>query len=219
MSFLSGLCGCFSRDHVSPHSSSQPEMQSTRQHQSHNHNGIQTGRFILSGEGEFIRAADASEQAWHGHPRDDSDGGYASVVPLPQYTPRPMSIREKTLEGNMRDAPISSDSNPFPADEKSRNFYGEDVSSDGASTFSYPSSYGNTSTATRETPPPPYSPRHSAMLSRSRSFSISSAMAVTINPPPMARVHGGHGGRTTAPSSEADDVSIRRHRRASWESR
>ena len=218
MSFLSGLCGCFSRDHASPHPSSQPEMQSTRQNQSHTHNGIQTGRFTLSGEGEFIRAAGSSEQDWHGPPPADSPGGYASVVPLPQYTPRPMSIAEKTLEGNMRDPPISSDSNPYPADEKNRNLYDEDVSSDGASTFSYPSSYGNTSTATRETPPPPYSPRHSAMLSRSRSFSISSAMAVTINAPPMARVHGGHGGRTTAPSSEADDVSIRRHRRVSWES-
>lgn len=194
-------------------------MQSTRQHQRQTNNGVQTGRFTLSGEGVFIRAEGASEQDWHGPPPADSDGGYASVVPLPQYTPRPMSIQEKTLEGNMRDPPISSDSTPYPTDEKNRNLYDEDVSSDGASTFSYPSSYGNTSTATRETPPPPYSPRHSAMLSRSRSFSISSAMAVTINPPPMARVLGGHGGRTTAPSSEADDVSIRRHRRVSWESR
>ncbi|KAJ5759031.1 hypothetical protein N7520_006187 [Penicillium odoratum] len=213
MSFLSGLCGCFARDHASPHSS-QPEMQSARHHQRHTH-GIQTGHFTLSGEGDFIRAAGASEQDGD-RPPADSDGGYASVVPLPQYTPRPMSIHEKTLEGNMRDPPISSDSNIYPADEKNRNLYDEDVSSDSSSTLSYPSSYGNTSTATRETPPPPYSPRHSAMLSRSRSMSISSAVAVTINPPPMARVHGG---RTTAPSSEADDISIRRHRRVSWESR
>ncbi|KAJ5915794.1 hypothetical protein N7454_010935 [Penicillium verhagenii] len=217
MSFLSSLCGCFSHKNAPPHSC-QPEMQSIRQHhsQTHSHSGIQTGRFILSGEGEFIRAAGASEQDGHGPPPDDSNGGYASVVPLPQYTLRPTSIHEKTLEGNMRDPPISSDSQAYFADEKNRNLYDEDVSSDSASTLSYPSSYGNTSTATRETPPPPYSPRHSAMLSRSRSISISSAMAVTINAPPMARVHGG---RTTAPSSEADDISIRRHRRGSWESR
>ncbi|KAJ5701335.1 hypothetical protein N7488_008883 [Penicillium malachiteum] len=220
MSFLGDLCGCFTRD-ASPHSS-EPKPVPPRQIQSRS--GIQTGRFTLSGEGEFIRAAGASEQEGHGHghghgPPTDSDGGYSTVVPLPQYTLRPMSIHEKTLEAHLRDPPISSDSRAYP-DEKSRHLYEEDVSSDSASTLSYPSSYGNTSTATRETPPPPYSPRHSVVLStRSRSISVTSAMAVTINPPPMARVNGRVPGRITAPSSEADDVSIRRLRRVSWESR
>ncbi|KAJ6024694.1 hypothetical protein N7540_005491 [Penicillium herquei] len=211
MSFLGDLCGCFTRD-APPHSS-EPKPVPPRQIQSRS--GVQTGRFTLSGEGEFIRAAGASEQDGHGHghghgPPTDSDGGYSSVVPLPQYTPHPMSIHEKTLEAHLR----------VYHDEKSRHLYEEDVSSDSASTLSYPSSYGNTSTATRETPPPPYSPRHSVVLStRSRSLSVTSAMAVTINPPPMARVNGRVAGRITAPSSEADDLSIRRLRRVSWESR
>ena len=217
MSFLASLCGCFTREDASLHPPSQPEMQDNR-HQIHSRSGVQTGRFILSAEGEFIRAAGANGQDGPGHgppPSDsDSDGGYTNVVPLPQYTARPMSIHEKTLEAHMRDPAISSDSPAYQPDEKSRHLYEEDVSSDSASTLSYPSSYGNTSTATRETPPPPYSPRHSAVIPRSRSMSVTSAMAVTLNPPPMARVNG----RTTAPASEADDLSIRRHRRVSWES-
>ncbi|KAJ5094356.1 hypothetical protein N7456_010217 [Penicillium angulare] len=216
MSFLSTLCGCFSRSDVSPRPSSQPEMQDTTR-QNNARNSVQTGRFTLSGEGEFIRAAGTSGQDGHGHgpPPADSERGYTSVDPLPQYTPRPISIHEKTLEAHLRDPPISSDSYGYHADEKSRGFADEDIASDTASTFSYPSSYGNTSTATRETPPPAYSPRHSVVLARSRSISVTSAMAVTLNPPPMARISG----RITAPSSEADDMSIRRHRRVSWESR
>ncbi|KAJ5715257.1 uncharacterized protein N7483_012438 [Penicillium malachiteum] len=191
MSFLGDLCGCFTRN-ASPHSS---EPKPVPPRQIHSRSSIQTGRFTLSGEGEFIRAAGASEQDGHGHghghgPPTDSDGGYSSVVPLPQYTPRPMSIHEKTLEAHL------------------------------LVNFTKRISYGNTSTATRETPPPPYSPRHSVVLStRSRSMSVTSAMAVTINPPPMARVNGRVAGRITAPSSEADDISIRRLRRVSWESR
>ncbi|KAJ5579677.1 uncharacterized protein N7459_005662 [Penicillium hispanicum] len=218
MSFLAALCGCFTRDDASPHRPSAPEMQASNA-VAHSQSSVQTGHFILSGSGEFIRVAGPGSQRGHGPPPSDSeDGGYASVVPLPQYTPRPLSIHEKTLEAHLRDPPLSSDSHGFHADEKSRNLYDEDVTSDGSSDISFPSSYGNTSTATRETPPPPYSPRQSVVLSRSRSISISSAMAVTIHPPPMARVHGSRM-TTTAPSSEADDQSIRRHRRVSWESR
>ncbi|KAL4980136.1 hypothetical protein BDW66DRAFT_125704 [Aspergillus desertorum] len=51
----------------------------------------------------------------------------------------------------------------------------EEVSSDVSSTISFPSSYGNTSTATRETPPPPYSPRAFSPAPSGRSMSISSA--------------------------------------------
>lgn len=217
MSFLSSMfCGCFSRNEDAPPSSSQPEMQASTTSWAHAPTGIQTGHFVLSNNGEFVRVAGVSEQDGHGPPRGSDDGGYASVVPLPQYTPRPMSIHEKTLESHMRDPSVSSDSNGYLPDEKSRNLYEEEVASDTASTFSYPSSYGNTSTATRETPPPPYSPRMSAVIARSRSISISSARGMTINPPPMARLSGG---RTTAPPSDADDQSIRRHRRVSWESR
>ncbi|KAL5003242.1 hypothetical protein BDV10DRAFT_68358 [Aspergillus recurvatus] len=51
----------------------------------------------------------------------------------------------------------------------------QEVSSDVSSAVSFPSSYGNTSTATRETPPPPYSPREFSPAPSRRSMSISSA--------------------------------------------
>ncbi|KAL4925448.1 uncharacterized protein BDV17DRAFT_294508 [Aspergillus undulatus] len=72
----------------------------------------------------------------------------------------------------------------------------EEVSSDVSSAISFPSSYGNTSTATRETPPPPYSPP-ALSPAPSRSMSISSAyrhppphpsqlpMAAITQPPPV----------------------------------
>jgi hypothetical protein len=212
MSFLSVLCGCFSREEK-PLPTPEPMIQRT--------NGdIQTGQFILNGDGQFIRASPSPSPGRNGHgpPDDSEDGGYSSVVPLPQYTARPMSLHEKTLEAHMRDPSVSSESQeyPYPQEEKNPNLYDEEVTSDASSAISYPSSYGNTSTATRETPPPPYSPRHSVMLSRSRSISISSAMAVIVNPPPMARVNGS---RTGPAYVEDDDRSIRRHRRVSWESR
>jgi hypothetical protein len=218
MSFLSALCGCFSRDVTVEKASRDhppPDSMTQRPHP----NRIQTGRFMLSGSGEFIRsAAPANGDHEHGPPSSDSeDGGYSSVVPLPQYTARPMSLHEKTLEAHMRDPSISSESqDSYPQDEKNASRYDEEVTSDSSSAISFPSSYGNTSTATRETPPPPYSPRHSAMLCRSRSTSISSAMAIIINPPPAARLNGSQTGLTY---SEEDDRSIRRHRRLSWESR
>jgi hypothetical protein len=218
MSFLAGLCGCFTRNDALPRST--PEMQSTNSQTCTRH-GVPTGSFVLSNEGTFVRAAGPGGRGGNGNglgppPDESEDGGYASVVPLPQYTPRPLSIHEKTLETNMRDPAMSSDSLGYGHSEKNRNLYDEEVTSDASSAISYPSSYGNTSTATRETPPPPYSPRQSAVLSRSRSISVSSAMGITLNQPPMARVHGWQSG---GPPSEADDRSIRRHRRVSWESR
>lgn len=218
MSFLAGLCGCFTRNDASPRSN--PEKRTTNSQPCTRH-GVQTGSYILSDEGNFVRSAGPGGRGGHGNglgppPSDSEDGGYASVVPLPQYTPRPMSIHEKTLETNMRDPPMSSGTLEYGQNEKSRNLYDEEVTSDASSAISYPSSYGNTSTATRETPPPPYSPRQSAVLSRSRSMSVSSAVGITLNQPPMARVHGWQSG---GPPSEADDRSIRRHRRVSWESR
>ncbi|OJJ72958.1 hypothetical protein ASPBRDRAFT_195600 [Aspergillus brasiliensis CBS 101740] len=88
----------------------------------------------------------------------------------PAYTPHPntQDLNEKTLALHLRDPPISSSSyhnDYFPRDEKhpystttARNTTTND---DASSQISFPStthSYGNTSTATRETPPPPYSP-------------------------------------------------------------
>ncbi|CAL5870023.1 uncharacterized protein PFLUO_LOCUS4256 [Penicillium psychrofluorescens] len=214
MSFFSNLCGCFVCNHkASPSSSSRREMQ-VSQGSTHTHSGVPTGRFILSADGDFVRRA-VDHEIGTEHGPHAADSGYTNVVPLPQYTARPMSSHEKTLEAHMRDPPVSS--SEYSTDEKSRNLYDEEVTSDGSSAISFPSSYGNTSTATRETPPPPYSPRHSAAFSRSRSVSVSSAMAVAINPPPLARVAGVHHGRLAR--SEADDQSLRRHRRTSWESR
>ncbi|KAJ5376982.1 hypothetical protein N7509_013868 [Penicillium cosmopolitanum] len=161
MSFLANLCGCFTRSDTTPRPSN-PEMQSRAP--THLRNGVQTGQFTLSDEGHFIRTDHGYGHAHgHGPPADSEVGGYATVVPLPQYTPRPMSVNEKTLESHLRDPSMSSNSNSFDPDEKNRHLYNEDLSSDASSIISYPSSYGNTSTATRETPPPPYSPvnRHS----------------------------------------------------------
>ncbi|CAG8141633.1 unnamed protein product [Penicillium salamii] len=214
MSFLAGLCGCFVQDETdekSPHSSS-PETV----HQRPDHNRVQTGSFTLSNNGQFIRTESPAGVNGHGPPTDSEDGGYSSVVPLPEYTARPMSLHEKTLESHMRDPSVSSETISYPQDEKNRQLYDEEVTSDSSSAISFPSSFGNTSTATRETPPPPYSPRHSVMMSRSRSMSISSAMAVVINPPPSARLNAS---RTGPSYSEDDNRSIRRHRRVSWESR
>ncbi|GJP92126.1 hypothetical protein CBS115989_6073 [Aspergillus niger] len=102
---------------------------------------------------------------------------------LPAYTPHPniQDLNEKTLALHLRDPPISSSSynttdsnNSFPLDEKhpytttttttpqaSENNAAATTADDASSQISFPStthSYGNTSTATRETPPPPYSP-------------------------------------------------------------
>lgn len=214
MSFFSALCGCFARDAQDEKASGCHESPETLAQRS-NPTSTQTGRFTLSGEGEFIRPAPRGPHG-HGPPSDLEDGGYSSVVPLPQYTARPMSLHEKTLESHMRDPSISSESQNSYPHEKNASHYDEEVNSDSSSAVSFPSSYGNTSTATRETPPPPYSPRHSAMLCRSRSMSISSAMAVIVNPPPAARVNAA---RTGPSYSEEDNRSIRRHRRVSWESR
>ncbi|KAJ5895045.1 hypothetical protein N7495_006736 [Penicillium taxi] len=211
MSLLTMLCGCLTRgeDTQLPSEPKTPGVNS----QNHTRHGIHTGQFILSAEGGFTRASTPNLTGLHGPPPDGSDdGGYASVVPLPQYTPRPMSINEKTLESHLRDPPISSET----GFQYEKDIYDGDDTSDNSSDISYPSSYGNTSTATRETPPPAYSPRQSSVFTRSRSISVSSSMVVPINTLPLARVHDG---RTSAPHSEADDQSIRRHRRTSWESR
>ncbi|KAL4867123.1 hypothetical protein BDV12DRAFT_171782 [Aspergillus spectabilis] len=170
--------------------------------------------------------------------------GYNQVTPLPAYTPRPKSILEKTLEAHMRDPPISNETyhSHLSTDEKQRlaweeatnpsetpDYYypyhthprPEEATSDVSSAISFPSSYGNTSTATRETPPPPYSPR---VLSPapSRSMSISSSyrcppMSVISQPPPVfQRPDAGRPARRSIDEQIASMTS--RPGRFSWES-
>lgn len=126
--------------------------------------------------------------AYTGNLNIRDDEGYTPAIPLPRYTPRPLSIREKTIEGRMR--PSSSDlgaepNTNAPSDDKQRYLYEYDhrdfrdegvTADDVSSAFSFQSSYGNTSTATRETPPPPYSAGVSPAPSRRTTVSVSSAM-------------------------------------------
>lgn len=148
--------------------------------------------------------ADAVTAAHHlsrHHTNGSSGDGYASVVSLPRYTARPVSIHEKTLEAHLRDSPVSSATYGYPGDEKpmpgpmlspspspfppsGAPHDNEEVTSDVSSALSFPSSYGNTSTATRETPPPPYSPASS----RPMSISESSLVGIVVAPPPMAHI-------------------------------
>ncbi|KAK2881783.1 hypothetical protein FQN49_000450 [Arthroderma sp. PD_2] len=114
----------------------------------------------------------------------DENDPYHSSQPLPRYTARPISIQEKTLAFSGRQ---SISDREYPRDEKSQlettqGTYdqrspaaaAEDDSSDASSQISFPSSLGNTSTATGETPPPPYSYCSSRAHShRSMSISIS----------------------------------------------
>ncbi|KAI9369705.1 hypothetical protein BJX61DRAFT_518556 [Aspergillus egyptiacus] len=72
----------------------------------------------------------------------------------------------------------------------------EEATSDVSSALSFPSSYGNTSTATRETPPPPYSPPYSppqvSSPAPSRPMSVSSVYRLPpIAPPPPVFQRGG----------------------------
>ncbi|BDD64094.1 hypothetical protein MPDQ_000517 [Monascus purpureus] len=158
------------------------------------------------------------------HPEDSthddgygSEEGYTSIVPLPRYTPRPVSVNEKTLEAHMRDPPISSET--YARDEKNLDLASDEVTSDVSSAISFPSSYGNTSTATRETPPPPYSPGPSPPVSRRMSLSESPMIA----PPPSA--HISHPPPTFYPFDLSSHDPIPRRfssghgaRRFSWES-
>ncbi|KAJ9242071.1 hypothetical protein DTO271D3_7305 [Paecilomyces variotii] len=223
MSFLNYLCGCFACH--GPGCLSKPSVQARPEYNTasiprhDDYNGSHDGA--------------ANEVVM--------DDGYSAVAPLPRYTPRPVSIQEKTLQLHMRDPPISSDSRPMdeknPRDfEEPRSPTGSDAGSDASSTISMPSSYGNTSTATRETPPPPYSAHPSPAPSRPISISMqeTGAMQFTLypgvadepplSPPPMIHIpqpqpvfrrpeflHRG-----VLP--ENDDVSSHA-RRHSWESR
>ncbi|KAI9924590.1 hypothetical protein ASPWEDRAFT_518709 [Aspergillus wentii DTO 134E9] len=206
MSFLQGLCGCIARPSSPPRPTPAPQMMTVSDHPRRSSN---TRSWTEGDDWAITRPT-------------DHDAGYSSVVPLPRYTPRPVSIQEKTLAAHMRDPSISSSSlssSSYP-DEKSRNVYHssnrpEDLTSDVSSAISFPSSYGNTSTATGETPPPPYSPRVSPAPSRSMSVSsmYPPVVPAQIAPPrPVLQ-------RPDLPSRcRADQQRLSQHRR-SWESR
>lgn len=163
---------------------------------------------------------------------DAVSNGYTPVVPLPRYTPRPMSIHEKTIENG------SHDHHRQQPDEKNRHDFEEESAlqsqstgssstatatatmDDASSAYSFPSSFGHTSTETRDTPPPPYSScGSSSLFSRSRASSLRSHhrrslslynypvlnqaqappqpnapefVPATIAPPPMAHINSTH---------------------------
>ncbi|KAL5360997.1 hypothetical protein BJX96DRAFT_151213 [Aspergillus floccosus] len=220
MSFFSSLCGCWTR----PNTKDQAKLessQSTNQH-SHNHDHDHNHNYHPNNQ-------------THNHPAEDD--GYTPIIPLPAYTPRPLSIEEKTLEAHMRDPPISSDTARYP-DEKAHYSFNddthtppsqrpEDLTSDVSSAISFPSSYGNTSTATRETPPPPYSPRAWSPAPSRRSMSISSCHMQPLSvrqlaqPPPVFQRRGTLSlAREAAVRRSLDEqVSTGPLRRFSWESR
>ncbi|KAF9893590.1 hypothetical protein FE257_010902 [Aspergillus nanangensis] len=179
MAFFSFLCGCWTRPNTPLPQNPNPDFQPHRHQDGPPTTSVTNGLNI-------------------------DDDGYSHVTPLPAYTPRPQSINEKTLEAHMRDPPISSTDAQF-RDEKSRFIFDdsysnndthtprsqrpEDLTSDVSSAISFPSSYGNTSTATRETPPPPYSPRAWSPVPSIRRMSISSAgfppMTQIVQPRPV----------------------------------
>lgn len=120
------------------------------------------------------------------------------TCPLPRYTERPISIYEKTIIYNRGSNTQDIEGNEFPHDEKRQQApnsqteaaqvqpelpqenTGGDHASDASSTFSFPSSYGNTSTATRS-PPPAYSaPSSRATSQRNPSISLTSVEADAV---------------------------------------
>ncbi|KAF7590471.1 hypothetical protein BBP40_002816 [Aspergillus hancockii] len=218
MSILNILCGCVTRSPPAYQSTAQPRQQTPQIRD----NGTTT-----------------NNRTNNSPPDIDDEDGYFPVVPLPRYTPRPMSIQEKTLEAHMRDPPISSvdynnDSTTYP-DEKdhytfetipNRNNNPEDLTSEASSAISFPSSYGNTSTATRDTPPPPYSSR-GVSPAPSRSMSISSvgyalppqqlAMMQIAQPRPVFQRSGNLARNVLARRSLDEQAESGRPRRLSWE--
>ncbi|KAI1926586.1 hypothetical protein LOZ65_002516 [Ophidiomyces ophidiicola] len=117
------------------------------------------------------------------------DDPYGPCAPLPAYTPRAFDVNDEKPPA-FEDLSFSTHLrlSEYPVDEKTpldfqvnqaRTKVSDDHSSDASSAFSVPSSLGNTSTATSETPPPPYSIQSSRAASR-RSMSIcTSATAMT----------------------------------------
>jgi len=136
-------------------------------------------------------------------PTLDEAEGYLPVAPLPRYTPRPVSSHEKTLQSSS-EQDSSGTVTPRNPDEKNRYDFEEPSSrpteDDASSAFSFPSSFGHTSTDTRDTPPPPYASCTSLVPSRSRASSMNQRPEGTqmhahpmqcpspITPPPMVHI-------------------------------
>lgn len=117
------------------------------------------------------------------------DDRYYSHVPLPRYTPHPVEVHDEKPPAFEDVNALSNRQrrSEYPSDEKTpldfevnqaRTRSAGDHSSEASSIFSFPSTFGNTSTATTETPPPPYSIRSSRPSSR-RSFAISLSTSLT----------------------------------------
>ncbi|EFE43022.1 conserved hypothetical protein [Trichophyton verrucosum HKI 0517] len=170
----------------------------------------------------------------------DENDPYHSSQPLPRYTARPISIREKTLAISGRRSLCERD---HPRDEKNQNIYdrrspsnnadnaAEDDSSDASSQISFPTSIGNTSTATGETPPPPYSSYCSSRAHSQRSMSISIPTNYTgttetdsssiippspiATPPPVfCRDHTGTSRRSYDGAGKRDDSTLPEYERS-----
>ncbi|KAL4807715.1 hypothetical protein BDV18DRAFT_135900 [Aspergillus unguis] len=141
------------------------------------------------------------EKTLEAHMRDPAISNETQHQHLPQDTATDSAAEEKQRlaweESAAANNPSSPNYNPnynYYYNYHYSHFYPrpEEVSSDVSSAISFPSSYGNTSTATRETPPPPYSPRFMSPAP-SRSMSVSSAhppqmpmpMAAITQPPPV----------------------------------
>ncbi|EEP77428.1 predicted protein [Uncinocarpus reesii 1704] len=161
------------------------------------------------------------------HPGDVDVDDYA---PPPRYTSRPADIvgDEKLPTFEQTQSLTNRRSFEYPLDEKTpldfavneaRTNFASDRSSDASSTFSVPSSFGNTSTATTETPPPPYSSRSSRAPSR-RSFSTSiysnvtgatqasDILPITQPPPALRRGHNGQPSPRTSVEQPRDRRSF-----------
>ena len=214
MTFLSNVFCCFSR------SVPAPEMTEAR-----------PARPVPFRQEDQMQS-DVAYNHNHNHVNDE---GYTPNIPLPRYTARPMSIREKTLETHMRDPPLSSSSSvrqsytptgdekhPYEFDNAGHGVTPDDVSS----AFSFQSSYGNTSTATRETPPPPYSAEVSPVPTPTtrRSFSSNHSQQQQQQQPPMVHIAQPRAvfqrpdWMVRSPRCSVEE-EVERSRRFSWESR
>ncbi|EFR00005.1 hypothetical protein MGYG_03012 [Nannizzia gypsea CBS 118893] len=217
--FFASLCSCFpsrgrNEEKEQEYSTTRPDTQSSQPSHPSNYNRYQ--------------------------PFVDENDPYHSSQPLPRYTARPISIQEKTLAISGRRSLCERD---HSRDEKSDNIYDrrspsnnadnavEDDSSDASSQISFPTSIGNTSTATGETPPPPYSSYCSSRANSHRSMSISIPTNYTgttetdassiITPSPIAspppvfcRDHTGSSRRSYENAGNRDDSTLPSYERS-----
>jgi hypothetical protein len=155
MCILSWLFGCFAREDNSLRTSLSPEMKLAGT-SSHQRNSTETGRFLASNS-DYIRPASPILKKGHGHQTAD-DNGDKTVVPLP-HNLRPMITHKQCLETQPLGPLMSSEATvPFHQEGKFCRLYDDEMTSDDSSAISFPSTYGDTSTATTESLPPPYSP-------------------------------------------------------------